>query len=103
MDVAASKYSSHNYYQLCAGMLDDIRVIGYACIGKEGIRNKSWRPQANWARSVLHACGLQTEWSELPVVSRSTVGRLAGVARMPFCGPGNVAASTALANLPQSY
>ena len=82
---------------------DDLRVVGYACIGKNGIRNRSWQPEANWARSVLHSPNLQTEWSELPDNARRDAGRLAGVARMPFGAAGIANAITALAALPRTF
>ena len=99
----ATKYFNFNYYQKVTGISEVVKVVGYGCVGKQGMRSDHWRPSANWARRVLHACNLQTEWSELPDVLRSTVGRLAGVARMPFCAPGIMNAQAALAALPRAY
>ena len=86
------------------GVVSDIKVLGYACVGKGGCRHSPWRPNANWARRVLHAANLQTEWSEHPDQPiRGTAGRMAFVARMPFCAPGVTAAYNALPNLWQVW
>lgn len=93
-----------NYWQECgASAASDIKVFGYACVGKHGCRDETWRPEANWARAVLHAANLRSEWSELGDMQRSVTGRTAAVVRMPFCAPGNAAAVVALPGIPQAY
>ena len=93
-----------NYWQECGNSAtSDVKVFGYACVGKNNCRHKTWRGPANWARSVLHTANLQTEWSELIDTLRSVVGRTAAVVRMPFCVPGNAAAMAALPHIPQAY
>ena len=90
-------------WQGVVNQADDLRVVGYACISKNGIRSPGWLPEANWARSVLHSSNLQTEWSELQDPVRRVAGRLAGVARMPFGAAGIANAITALAALPRTF
>ena len=94
---------NYNYWQGMLSQDDDLRVVGYACVGKKGLRSTAWRPEANWARAVLHSSNLQTEWSELPDNARREAGRLAGVARMPFGAAGIANAITALAALPRTF
>ena len=105
--TAGTKVNLFNYFQEVAnghGVVSDIKVLGYACVGKHGHRHSNWRPESNWARRVLHAANLQTEWSEHPDQPiRATAGRMAFVARMPFCAPGVTAAYNALPNLWQVW
>ena len=82
--------------------MNDVKVLGYAAVGKKGCRDNRWRPEADWAHEVLHAANLQTEWSEQEVAIRRTAARLAAVVRMPFSLPGVAAASAALPNIPPS-
>ena len=102
--TAGSEVNLFNYFQnVVIGVTGDIKVLGYSCVGKHGCRHSDWRPPANWARRVLHAANLQTEWSEHPDQPiRGTAGRMAFVARMPFCGPGVAAAYATLPNLPHA-
>ena len=83
-----------NYWMSVSSLSSVVKTIGYATVGKNGLRSPHWRPAANWARAVLAASNLETQWSEKPNAIRSAVGRLAGVARMPF---------SSLADIPRSY
>lgn len=99
--TAQTEVNLFNYYQEVATVASDVKVLGYAAVGKMGARSDAWLPYADWAHDVLHAANLQTEWSEQVQLLRSVAGRLAAVVRMPFCQPGVVAASAALPNIPQ--
>ena len=111
---AEGSFQNFNFFQDVGDVVGDVLTMGYDCFGENGPKSFGNGPHADWAREVLRAANLETEWSEreeqayyisngarFPI--RKVVGRTAAVVRFPFCVPGFPAAVTAVQNLPRGY
>jgi len=95
VEANTNELNVFNYWQECdMSPASLIKVFAYGSRSQDGCRCKDgWLGASDWAKDVLHAAGIQTEWSEHPPpvkgsrngpFQRATTGRLVAVARMPF-------------------